>query len=97
MNKSIGVPVSDSEDDLIQVEDSDVNILDPVNTSTEETPTPKKRKSERKKQVHCVFDLNLLSILNIQGFQKLRNWKEKVCLFFESQHSFTVLDFTNGV
>jgi len=49
MNKSIGVPVSDSEDDVIQVEDSDVNILDPVNTSTEEPPTPKKRKSDKKK------------------------------------------------
>ena len=51
VSKSLGLAVSDSEDDMVQVEDTEVNIVDPVNTSaTEEAPTPK-RKSERKKRV----------------------------------------------
>lgn len=52
MNKSLRLPVSDSEDDVVQIDDetSDVNI-DLVNSSTEEImPTPKK-KSEKKKYV----------------------------------------------
>ena len=48
VSKSLGLAVSDSEDDVVQVEDTEINIVDPVNTSAEEAPTPK-RKSERKK------------------------------------------------
>lgn len=48
VSKSLGLAVSDSEDDVIQIEDTEVNILDPVNTSAEEAPMPKK-KSEKKR------------------------------------------------
>jgi len=49
VSKSLGLAVSDSEDDVVHVEDTDVNVLDSVNTE-EESPAPKQRKSERKKK-----------------------------------------------
>lgn len=49
MKRSLGVPVSDSEDDMVQFEDDDVNIMDPVNTSADET-VYSKRKQEKKKK-----------------------------------------------
>ena len=48
VNKSLGLAVSDSEDDVVHVEDTEINVLDSVNTE-EESPAPKQRKSERKK------------------------------------------------